>query len=217
MKKNDAAGPDRSPTDTGAPLARGVLVSLPKAAPHAGAEPSSSAQPDTGASSAPAFERLYQDYFSFTWRTLRALGIPKHALDDAAQEVWLIVHRRLQEFEGRSSVKTWLFGISVNVSRNLRRSHLRHRERDELPAHLASDAPGPAEESEGREAWEVVRGYVETLDRERREVFVCSLLEGLSSADTAQATGLDVTTIYHRIRALRRGLVRWGERRKGQP
>lgn len=162
----------------------------------------------------PSFEQLYRRYFAFTWRTLRGLGIPPMSLDDAAQEVWIIVHRRLGEFEGRSTMKTWLFGIAVNVGRNLRRNDRQRRELVALPLHLASPAPGPGEEREGHEAWQLVRGFVETLDQERREVFVCSLLEGLSAADTAEATGLDVTTVYHRIRALRRGLLRWAQRRK---
>ncbi|HTV21844.1 MAG TPA: sigma-70 family RNA polymerase sigma factor [Polyangiaceae bacterium] len=161
-----------------------------------------------------SFEQLYRDYFPFTWRTLRGLGIPPIALDDAAQEVWLIVHRRLPEFEGRSTAKTWLFGIALNVSRNLKRRSAT-RELDRLPLHLPSSEPGPAEEREGREAWELVRSYLDTLDRERREVFVCSLLEGLSATDTARATGLEVATVHHRVRALRRGLSRWAQRQKG--
>src|SRR4029450_4584828 len=66
----------------------------------------------------PGFEQLYQLYFGFTWRVLGHLGVTAHGIDDAVQEVWLTVHRRLPSFEGRSALKTWLFGIALNVGRN---------------------------------------------------------------------------------------------------
>src|SRR5688572_28731803 len=63
------------------------------------------------ASDPPEFEQLYQLYFGFTWRVLGHLGVKSSALDDAVQEVWLVVHRRLPSFEARSALKTWLFGV----------------------------------------------------------------------------------------------------------
>jgi hypothetical protein len=74
-----------------------------------------------------AFERLYLLYFGFTWRVLGHLGVPQHAIDDAVQELWLVVHRRLPAFEARSSLKTWLFGIALNVARNHRRAEDRRQ------------------------------------------------------------------------------------------
>src|SRR5688572_18798381 len=71
------------------------------------------------------FRELYASHFSFTWRSLRYLGVPSQHLDDAVQEVWVAVHRRLADFEGRSDVKTWLFGIALNVQRNLYRAERR--------------------------------------------------------------------------------------------
>jgi RNA polymerase sigma-70 factor (ECF subfamily) len=160
----------------------------------------------------PTFEQLYRDYFVFTWRALRALGIPAYAADDAAQELWVVAHRRLPQFEGRSELKTWLFGIALNVSRNYRRAQRRRPKEDMLPAELAGVGPNPEHECEGREAWEVVSTFLATLDELRREVFVCSLLEGLSASETAEVTGVRVATVYHRIRALRRSFKAWAER-----
>ena len=45
------------------------------------------------------FEQLYTLYFGFTWRVLRHLGVPAHAIDDVVQEVWIVVHQRLDAFE----------------------------------------------------------------------------------------------------------------------
>ena len=75
----------------------------------------------------PAFERVYEEHFDFVWRSLRRLGVPRSALDDAVQEVFLVVHRRLAEFEGRSSLKTWLFGIAVHIALKAGRASARGR------------------------------------------------------------------------------------------
>jgi RNA polymerase sigma-70 factor (ECF subfamily) len=149
------------------------------------------------------FDVLYERHFSFTWRALRHLGVPFAALEDAAQEVWMIVHRRLSSFEGRSAPNTWLFGIAMNVARNRRRGLQRTPEMIELPEHVSSARPDQEDLHAGYEAWGKVQRFLETLDETRRAVFVCSLLEQLSAAETAEATGLDAATVYHLVRRLR--------------
>ena len=44
---------------------------------------------------------IYREYFAFVHRSLRRLGTPEHALEDACQDVFLVAMRRLDEFEGR--------------------------------------------------------------------------------------------------------------------
>jgi RNA polymerase sigma-70 factor, ECF subfamily len=158
-----------------------------------------------------AFEALYREYFSFTWRTLQALGVPRGALDDATQELWVVVHRRLAGFEGRSSMKTWLFGIAVNVARNQRRQTRRQPALDAPHGELPSAEPDAERQHQGREAWRRVERFLDTLDDERREVFVSALLEGWSAPEVAELTGLGVLTVYNRIRALRRSFRAWSE------
>lgn len=150
-----------------------------------------------------SFELLYERYFGFAWRALRHLGVPTAALEDAAQEVWIVVHRRLPEFEWRSSVRTWLFAIAINVARNRRRGVRRSPEMLELSEHVVSARPGPEGVHAGQEAWRKVRDFLDTLDEQRRTVFVCSLLEQLSAVETAEASGLDVASVYHQVRRLR--------------
>ncbi len=68
------------------------------------------------------FEAIYDEHFDFVFRNVRRLGVPDAHVDDAVQEVFLVVHRRLAEFEGRSSVKTWIFGVLARVAADHRRS-----------------------------------------------------------------------------------------------
>jgi RNA polymerase sigma-70 factor, ECF subfamily len=155
-----------------------------------------------------AFEQLYLLYFGFTWRVLGHLGVPQHAIDDAVQELWLVVHRRLPAFEARSSLKTWLFGIALNVARNHRRAEDR-RQRN-LPDLAFTGAPlDPELIREGREAWERVQRFLVTLDEQRRAIFVCNLLENLSANETAEATCVEVSTVYQRVRSLRQSFKQW--------
>jgi RNA polymerase sigma-70 factor (ECF subfamily) len=168
---------------------------------------------DGGATStaAPDFRQLYQLYFGFTWRVLGHLGVPSHALDDAVQEVWLTVHRRLASFQGRSALRTWLFGIALNVVRNQRRTDGRRTRHLAAIVTTPAAAPDPQQLHEGQEAWSLVERFLATLDEQRRAIFVCNLLEHLSAEETAEATGVDVATVYKRVRSLRHALKLWFE------
>ena len=64
------------------------------------------------------FLDLYEAHLSFVWNGVRRLGVPESAIEDVVQEVFLVVHRKLGEFEGRSSMRTWLFGIALLVVRH---------------------------------------------------------------------------------------------------
>jgi RNA polymerase sigma-70 factor (ECF subfamily) len=165
----------------------------------------------------PSFRELYDQYFAFTWRSLRYLGVSEPQLDDAVQEVWITVHRRLGDFEGRSNLQTWLFGIAVNVQRNLHRTERRRGGIVPLPNVLISPLADPMLEHEAQEAWTLVEGFMATLDDERRALFVASLLEEMTPAETAEATGLEVTTIYHRVRSLRQSFRNWVDAHGGEP
>ncbi len=163
----------------------------------------------------PSFDELYEHYFSFTWRALRHLGVPSAALEDSAQEVWMVVHRRLPAFEGRSAPRTWLFGIALNVARNRRRALLRAPVMASMPEQVASARPDPEGVRTGRDTWRTLQRFLDTLDERRRAVFVCSLLEQLSAAETSEATGLDTATVYHLVRRLRQAFKAYLTRMEG--
>lgn len=151
----------------------------------------------------PSFETVYDEYFKFVWRSLRRLGVPMPALDDAVQEVFLIVHRRLPEFEYRSSLKTWLFGIALNVSQHAIRSAVRHR-KDRLPCPQSVDEATPQEALLRAEALGLLYRTLNELSHERRAAFVMAELEQLSAPEIAEATGLPLNTVYSRLRLARR-------------
>ncbi len=68
------------------------------------------------------FAQVFDAHASFVWRVLRRLGVPDADADDAAQEVFLVVHHKLAAYEERGSIRAWLFTISRQVASHRRRS-----------------------------------------------------------------------------------------------
>src|SRR6478736_6482237 len=63
---------------------------------------------------------VYEAYFRYVWRCLRSLGVRDSQLEDALQDVFIVVQRRLPEFDGRAAVRTWLYAIALRVARKYR-------------------------------------------------------------------------------------------------
>lgn len=150
------------------------------------------------------FDAVYEAHFDFVWRSLRRLGVREAALDDAAQDVFVVVHRRLREFAGRSSLKTWLFGIALRVARHHRRTAAR-RDADALPDSVADlHSPTPHECAAQAEAVRVLHALLDQLDDDRRAVFVMMELEQMSAPEVTEALGIPLNTVYSRLRLARR-------------
>src|SRR5580704_17504684 len=89
--------------------------------PERSAAPADSAEKPAVPFELPSFEAVYDEYFPYIWRSVQRLGVAVSQADDAVQEVFIVVHRKLPSFEGRSSIKTWLYGITLRVARVQRR------------------------------------------------------------------------------------------------
>ena len=146
--------------------------------------------------------RLYEEHFAFVWRSLRGLGVQMGQLDDAVQEVFLVVHRRSSEFERRSSLKTWLFGIAYRVAANARRS-ARRRPAESLVDEPHSEDPSPEQNAARAETARFVERFLSGVDEEQRAAFIACLLEEMSVPEAAEALGVNVNTLYSRVRAVR--------------
>src|SRR3954469_17470883 len=98
----------------------------------------------------PPFQEVFVQHGRFVWRTLRYLGVAEADLEDVCQEVFLVVHRRLPEFEGRSSIRTWVYGIALRVASDYRKRARVYRERtSEVPPQCA--APCEFQRTEARD------------------------------------------------------------------
>jgi len=171
--------------------------------------PQAPGRPPGGLEPRPTFAELYESCFTFVWRTARRLGTPEASLDDMVQEIFIIAYRRLEEFEGRSSVKTWLYGIVFNVVRAHRRE-LRAKHPHALLAERPVDlemvvdrADRPDDRAAKREAARFVDRFIDGLDDDRRDVFVLAELEQLTAPEIAAVLDVPLNTVYSRLRLAR--------------
>ena len=177
---------------------------------HAGQLPGDEIRRVAGRDPAMPFDRLYEEYCDFVWRSACRLGVDGIDADDLVQEVFFVAHRRLQEFEGRASAKTWLFRILHHVVQHHFRSHARKR-RHLLAGGFAPDpdqlpdvhAAGPVESAEQAESLRVLDRLLCQLGEERRVVFVLAEIEQLTAGEIAEAVGINVNTVYSRLRVAR--------------
>jgi RNA polymerase sigma factor (sigma-70 family) len=147
----------------------------------------------------------------------RLLGDPEEA-HDLAQEVFLQVYRTIGRFEGRSSVKTWIYRIVVNQCRNRQRFWRRRKKDRSCPIEdlgLADEArisarpgpePGPFEQLERRERDQWVRAGLARLSFDHRAVLVLREVEGMSCDEIAAALGLPEGTVKSRLSRARESL-----------
>jgi RNA polymerase sigma-70 factor, ECF subfamily len=161
------------------------------------------------------FDDVYEAHFDFVWRSLRLLGVPAEAVEDATQDSFSVVSRQLASFEGRSSLRTWLFAILQRVAANHRRTARRKLHRLEpLVEGIAAPGPTAHARAEAAETIDLIQSFCDSLDLERRAVFVLALLEELPAPEVAQVLEIPINTVYSRVRSLREGLRRALERRE---
>jgi len=151
--------------------------------------------------------RVYRDNYRFVWRTLARLGVPEHALEDALQDVFIVLHRRRGEFEGRASVRTWLYGIALRVARRVR-ERVRRRRTMPFLDDQASGGADPERVSIQRQALTRLDAALAELSDEQREVFVLFEIEGLDAKSVANVVGVGRNTVYSRLRLARKNFQR---------
>jgi RNA polymerase sigma-70 factor (ECF subfamily) len=154
---------------------------------------------------------------AFVWRTLQRLGVRDADLEDVVQEVFLVVHRQLEGFDGRSRTTTWLYGISVRVASTHRRRAWVRRElpTDELPDGASSSA-GPEEAYGAAEERKKLLEVLDLMDLEKRALFVMFELDEMPCEEIAMILSAPVGTVHSRLHAARRefqrALTRWHAR-----
>jgi RNA polymerase sigma-70 factor (ECF subfamily) len=152
------------------------------------------------------FETVYEEFAPYVWRNARRLGVAPGAIEDVMQEVFLVVHRRLPEFEERTSVRAWLSAILIRVVRAYRRRSARERGSTEIEADGLADprSPSPHESLERDEVLRELYTVLAAMNPERREALVLSELEDFTAPEIAHALGVNVNTVYWRLRTARR-------------
>jgi RNA polymerase sigma-70 factor (ECF subfamily) len=154
------------------------------------------------------FTQLYEENFDFVWRSVRMLGLPPDSADDAAQDVFVVAHRRLSDFEGRSGARTWLFAIALRVVSDFRRSRRRKLRLLERAMTMEPEpANTPYEAAVGTERRDALLTALDGLPDEQRAVFVLADVEEMSAPEIATALEVNLNTVYSRLRSARKTMA----------
>jgi RNA polymerase sigma-70 factor (ECF subfamily) len=166
------------------------------------------------------FDAVVAEHGPYIWRVLRRLGVRPSDVEDVWQETFIVVHRKLEAFEGRSQLRTWLSAIAVRVASDYRNRAHRRRElaTDEVPDGGA--AASQHEDLVEQERRALLDRLIGELKPEQREVVVLYEFAELPMQEVAEALGCPLQTAYSRLHAGRRALEQAARResaRRGLP
>jgi RNA polymerase sigma-70 factor (ECF subfamily) len=149
------------------------------------------------------FDNVFAESSPFVWRVLGRLGVARSDVADVCQEVFVIVHRRLADYDGRVPVQAWIYGICLRQAAEYRRRRRRRRELvGETPPQIA--AASQDRELELRLARGRLHAVLETLEATKREVFVLYELEELPMSEVARILDCPLQTAYSRLHSARK-------------
>jgi RNA polymerase sigma-70 factor (ECF subfamily) len=160
----------------------------------------------------PTFAEVYDGHFRAVWLALRRFGVWERDLEDAAHDVFLVVHRRLGDFDPTRPVRPWLLGIASRVASEFRRkSQHRHEfvsedveaEGGQLPAHTPAHGVRADRALGDKERRELLQRALDELEFDRRTVLVLHDIEGHGMPEIATALELNINTLYARLRQAR--------------
>lgn len=156
------------------------------------------------------FENTFRRRYPLVCRLVRGFGVSASQVEDAAQEVFIVLYRRRDEFIAGDIVPTpLLYGVARRVSANLRRKEARRRDGGGLEGcSLVAVAAAAEERLELQSRAAVVRTAIERLDEDKRCIFMMVEIEGMSVKEFAAEFGINVNTAHARLRAARLAVER---------
>lgn len=157
---------------------------------------------------------LIEAHVDFVFRSLRRLGVDDASLDDAVQQVWIVVSRRGEPVR-MGGARALLFSIALRVASDARRATRRRRTVSDEGAveGTADGALLPDEQLARVRARAVLDEILDALGDELRAVFVLFELEQMSSPEIAEALGIPVGTVASRLRRARESFQAHARRR----
>jgi RNA polymerase sigma-70 factor (ECF subfamily) len=158
---------------------------------------------------APEFRTIFERECGYVWHALRRLGVRERDLEDLAHDVFVTVHKRLADYDPSRPIKPWLFGIAFRHASDYRRL-ARNRLEIVSPLGVGGESPEPADDAPGAdvhyeqaEARRLVAEALESLDLDKRAVFVMHEIDGHAMPEIAEALKIPLNTAYSRLRLAR--------------
>ena len=156
---------------------------------------------------APAFRAVFDAEASYVCQVVRRLGVPERDVEDVAHDVFVAVHRRLEDFDTTLPMRPWLFGIAYRVAAAYRRRKSNRDQIMDIMPEAVDDAPAADETIHAAQNRALFLRALEALDEERRAVFVLHEIDGTTMPQIAAALNLPLNTAYSRLRLAREDFV----------
>jgi RNA polymerase sigma-70 factor (ECF subfamily) len=175
-------------------------------------EPCVGDAPSPSAATLPAFRVVYDEYVGFVCACVRRLGVPPDALDDVVQEIFVVVHARLNSVERPLSLRSWIYGVVWRVVKGYRRGR-RKREAREIPVALESLVmeemkPSPLDLALLGDDLRLLSHSLEEVAPQKREVLIMAGLDEMTVPEIARAVGVNLNTAYSRLRSGRQEFIK---------
>ncbi|MCR9164688.1 MAG: RNA polymerase sigma factor [Nannocystaceae bacterium] len=161
----------------------------------------------TDAAVSEAYAAMFRAHYGKVVRWLSVLGVSRAAVDDVAQEVFIVAHRKFDQLRPDASTSGWLMAIARNVAATHKRGEGRARAREQH-ASAPAQSPSPEATAMRNQAAALLQEFLDTLPEEQRLVFAMVELDGSSGSEVAEALGISRHTVHSRLRLIREKLAR---------
>lgn len=151
----------------------------------------------------PSFRVVFDAEHGYVWNTLRRLGVREADLKDQSQEVFMVIHGLLPDYDPSRPLRPWLFGIAYRIALRYRALARHRREAFEEVDDRADAAPRADEQLEAAQRRAMVLEAIESIDLPKRAVFVMSEIDGATMPEIAEALAVPLNTAYSRLRLAR--------------
>jgi RNA polymerase sigma-70 factor, ECF subfamily len=159
----------------------------------------------------PNLADLYRVWFDQVVRWLRALGAPRADLEDLAQEVFLVIRRRLEDFDGRNTAG-WLYRIASSQLRSHRRrpwfKAISVRREPDVFDDLPDRRPNPLAEVETAQKLRLLEQILARMSEKRRIVFLLFEMQGHGGHEISRILDVPLNTVKTRLHHARKDFVR---------
>jgi len=164
------------------------------------------------------FRKLFQAHYTFVWRQLRRLGVLEGAVEDAAQEAFVVAARRIDDITPGSE-RAYLFGVARRIAAHARRTRLTRDAvtvSEDAMSERMDAGPNPEEALEGTRARAMLDAVLDDMQDDTRAVFVLFEFEALSKAEIADVLGIPEGTAASRLRRAREEFLAIARRMKAK-
>jgi RNA polymerase sigma-70 factor, ECF subfamily len=171
--------------------------------PAAGSTARASATPSEAESARDLLRQFYEAELTPVRNFLSRLGAPAAHLDDLVHDVFITAYQRLETYDRTRAARPWLLGIAVRRYWSFNQRAALHREVHDEAGWAQASGPSPHDAVAGREERALLARALDTLDLEKRTVFVMHEIDDCSVPDIAEALGVPLNTVYSRLRRAR--------------